>query len=267
MTAIGTRGGSIWVEHSGSGPALLFLAGLGYASWFWRDIAGSLSRSMTTLAIDARGTGRSSGVGAAISVADLAADACGVLDALGVDRAHVVGHSMGGYVALTLAAQRPDRVLTLTVAGSSGGGPKSIGVPQETLAAWSANRERPPQEFARRTMPLAFAPGWVEANPDRFERWLSERLRFPTSAVAWSAHYEAAASFLKAGIDLSLVRAPTLVIHGTADRIVPFENAVVMSRELPRVRFCSMKDRGHLLSLEDPSSFLAELTQHIRDQT
>jgi len=243
------------VEEAGVGAPVLLLPGLGYAAWCWREAMGGLALHRRAIALDNRGTGRSDKPPGPYSIGQLADDAAGVLDALGVPAAHVVGHSMGGYVALTLARRHPAKTLSLVLVATSAGGPQALPVPPQTLASWQSAAHLPPHEYARRTMPLSYAPGWVETHSDSFEGHLGARLKYPTPPQAWAAQFAACQAYLDEGIPPAGIHAPTLVVHGTADRVVPFENGRRLAAALPRARLVTFEGGGHLCFLEKPAEF------------
>jgi len=137
--------------------------------------------------------------------------------------------------------------------------------PAETAAAWQANAGRSPQEFARATMPLSFRPGWTDEHPDEFEALLADRLEYPTPPECWRAQYDACNDWTARLTPVEQIEAPTLVVHGDADRVVPYENGVELARRIPGSRFEQFSGAGHLLFLESPgrlnpmvSSFLSD---------
>jgi pimeloyl-ACP methyl ester carboxylesterase len=254
---------SLWVEQSGNGPAVLLVAGLGYSNWCWRELQSALSPDYGVISFDNRGTGRSDKPAGPYSIAMLADDAAGLLRALKVPSAHVVGHSMGGYIAMTLALAQPEMVRTLTLVGTTCGGPGTVPVPETTLRLWSEVAGLPPEQSARRSMPTSFAPGWTERNPQRFERLLAARLRYPTPPQCWAAQYAACAAYIERGIDAGRIRCPTLVIHGTEDRVVPYPNGVTLARRIPGARLVTLPGGGHLPPQEDPEGFAGLVRLHL----
>jgi pimeloyl-ACP methyl ester carboxylesterase len=172
-------------------------------------------------------------------------------------RAHVAGFSMGGYVAQTLALRHPQLVERLVLVCTATGGEAHVPLPAETQAVWEANAGRTPEEFARATMPLAFAPGWSDEHPDELERLLRDRLEHPTPPECWRAQYDACWRFVEQTTPVEELAAPTLVVHGGADRIVPHENGVALAARIPGARFEIFAGGGHLLFLEDAPRFNA----------
>jgi 3-oxoadipate enol-lactonase len=234
---------------------LLLIAGLGQGAWAWRWVLPELSRSYRTIAFDNSGTGTRSELPARASVSELAADAVAALEEHGAERAHVVGLSMGGYVALTLALERPEVVGSLVLAGTGAGGPDRVPRPRHVADAFRAALGTPPEEFGRRTMPYTFAAGWAEANPGRFEEILALRLERPTSYEAIDAHANACYSFYRAGPEVERIDVPALVVHGDEDLIVPVENGRRLAERLPNAEYVELRGAGHNLPLEDPERF------------
>jgi len=248
-------GGELYAEEHGAGEPLILIAGLGQALWIWRWSLPALAQHRRVLVYDARGTGRSTAPLEPCTVDAMAEDAEAVLQAAGVTRADVLGFSMGGYVALTLALAQPARVRSLVLAGTGAGGPGRVPRPPEVRAAFAEAWGLEPAEFGRRTLPHALAPGWPERNPERIEEILAARLERPTSYEAISAHAEACYGFYRAGVEVERIQAPALVVHGDADRIIPVENGRMLASRLPSAEYVELPGRGHDLMLEDPEAF------------
>ena len=245
----------IAVVDAGEGDPVLLIPGLGYGAWSFTHQIDDLSSAAQVLAMDNRGTGRSDKPPGPYSIEQLAADAQAVLEQRGATPATVVGTSMGGYVALTLALRCPEAVSALVLTATTCGGPGSFGVPETTLQAWADAAPLGPEGFARATMPLSLRPGWCEEHPEEFEELLSLRLSSPTPVEAWRAQFDACARFLDAGLAEGAVRQPTVIVHGTADRVVPYENAAHLARRLPHASLVTMEGAGHLCWIERSREF------------
>jgi len=249
------RLGDLWVEEQGGGPALLLLQGLGNSGWPARRIAPWFSDRRRVIAFDNRGTGRSSKSPPPDSIAQLANDAAAVLDALGVEQAHVMGHSMGGYIAQTLALQRPELVRSLLLVGTGAGVPGHEPVPAATTVIWLANAHLPGTDYARATMYLSFAEGWTEAHSDLYEELIDERVQYPTPPECWRAQYDACVRFVKRGLPIERIDVPVLVIHGDADRVVPISNGQAIARRIPSAELVVLAGVGHYPYFEAPEAF------------
>ncbi|MGH8926797.1 MAG: alpha/beta fold hydrolase, partial [Acidimicrobiia bacterium] len=213
----------LFVEQLGDKTAVAFIPGLGYAGWCWEG-QRELARDWRLVLIDNRGSGRSPKPDGPYSIATMTEDAAAVIVDHGLAPAHVVGHSLGGYLAMGLAVSRPELVRSVTLISTSPGGPSATPVPDATREAWLAKAGLPPAEYARATMHLSLAEGWVERHPAEYEHWLAARLQYPTPPEAWAAQYAAGDAHLTDGLDVTGIETPTLVIHGDADRIVPIAN-------------------------------------------
>jgi 3-oxoadipate enol-lactonase len=235
---------------------LLLIAGLGQGSWVWRWLLPDLTGDRRTIGFDARGTGLLADVPARESVGEMAADARECLDG----PAHVLGFSMGGYVALTLALAERELVRSLILVGTGGGGPGRIPRPRHVAQAFDEAFGLPQEEFARRTLPYTFRPGWPDSNPERLEEILAARLEEPTPYATIEAHVAACYRFYDDGCEAERIGVPALVVHGSADLIVPVENGRMLAERLPRVQYVELKGRGHNLMLEEPET-LARLVR------
>jgi pimeloyl-ACP methyl ester carboxylesterase len=245
------------VEEHGDGFPFLLVQGLGYAKWAsraqWQDYAAR----RRVLAFDNRGTGRSGKPAGPYSMELLADDAASVLDARGIASADVYGHSMGGFVALTLALRRPDLVRSLVLVATGPGGPEHEPLPEETLASWMSAAGLPADEAVRRTFATAFAPGWEGDHPDEYAEWLAARLDPPTPPECWWAQLEAAAVYKERGVNVEQIAVPALVVHGDLDRVVPVSNGRLLAARLPRAQLVVLPGRGHVPMLEEPEEFSA----------
>lgn len=245
-------GVEIHVEEQGAGAPVVMVQGLGYAAWAWRPQSTAVAQVARAIVMDNRGTGRSDKPPAPYSIEQMADDVAAVIEDAAGGPAVVVGASMGGYIAMVLALRRPDVVAGLVLVSTTIGGPQSVGVPEETLAAWRTNAHLSAPEFARATMPISLAPGWPERRPGRFEELLAARLEHPTPPEAWRAQFDACEKFLAVGLPDGEISVPTYAVHGTADRVVPYPNAAVVKQRIPHAEVVTMKDCGHLCWLERP---------------
>ena len=262
VSILSQDGTLLHLEGSPGGTPVLVLHGLGYASWaalpLRRHLAG-LSPDLGIWSLDNRGTGGSDRGSRRSSVELLAADAALAAERLG-GGVHVVGYSMGGYIAQVLAARRPDLVASVVLMSTSGGGAHAVPLPESTRRAWLEAASGPPDEYARRTMPLSFRPGWPEDHPKEYQAVLEARLRRPTPAEVWREQYEECEKYLLAGCDIERLTAPALVLHGGADRVLPVENGRALANALPAAVYQEYPAAGHLLHIEEPARVAADLS-------
>ena len=210
----------------------------------------------------ARGTGALKHVEPRRSVPEMAADAAEFLDGRA---AHVVGLSMGGYISLTLALAQPELVQSLYLIGTGAGGPDRVPRPQHVREAYEAAARLPPGEYERITQPLSLAPGWPEANPERFEEILAARMAdVATLDVMW-AHLEACYEYYDAAIPVERIEARAFVLHGSEDLVVPPENGRMLAARLPNARYEELPGGGHNLPLEIPDEVAQRIEAWVSD--
>jgi pimeloyl-ACP methyl ester carboxylesterase len=210
----------------------------------------------------ASGTGELRDLPPRRSVREMAAD---VAELLAGAPAHLVGLSMGGYVSLTVALERPELVRSLYLIGTGAGGPTRVPRPQHVREAYEAAVALPPGEYERATQPLSLAPGWPDANPERFEEILAARMAdVATLDVMW-AHLEACYEYYDAAIPVERIRARAFVLHGGEDLVVPPENGRMLAARLPNARYEELPGGGHNLPLERPEEIAQRIDAWVSD--
>jgi 3-oxoadipate enol-lactonase len=127
MPFVENQGAKIYWDEQGSGDPLLLIMGLSYPSYMWHRSRPMLAQRYRTIALDNRGVGQSDAPAGVYSIALMASDAAAVLDAAGVESAHVFGVSMGGMIAQEFALQYPERVRSLILGCTTAGSPRRTG--------------------------------------------------------------------------------------------------------------------------------------------
>ena len=230
-------------------PPLLLIAGLGSQMLSWDDDFCALlaSRGFRVIRYDNRDSGLSTWVEDAYTLDDMADDAAGLLDALGIAAAHVVGASMGGFIAQLLTLNHPGRVLTLTSIMSGPNGDDQVQPTAEGTAVLMA--PAPPTREERIALGL-WAKQKLLGPADPFDEPY-ERARI-TRAVDRAYHPAGFGRQLGAILVargrlewLGSVGVPTLVIHGDADILVPVENGRRVAAAIPGARLMEMEGMGH----------------------
>jgi pimeloyl-ACP methyl ester carboxylesterase len=230
----GTR---IWFDVAGAGEPLLLLSGQSLDSRMWTGVRDDLARQHRVVVLDHRGTGRSESPDEpAYSTALFARDALAVLDAVGVECAHVYGFSMGGRVGQVLAADVPRRVGALVLAASGPGGRHEVARAAEATRALLRAAS---SETRHLVAELFFTPDWAARNPEAVELVLPANSR-----AAQRLHY--AASTGHDGWDLlPRIGAPTLVLHGSDDRLTPVANAELLAERVPNAELAVLPSARH----------------------
>jgi 3-oxoadipate enol-lactonase len=249
-------------ERRGSGPPLLLVHGLGYARWGWEPVLPGLARCFDVILFDNRGIGESDAPPGPYTAAEMAGDALRVLDDAEVERAHVVGTSLGGMVVQELAVTAPHRVDRLVLACTTPGGPHAHPMPQATISLMAEAATLEPAVALRRFVENALAPATVAEHPELVDRIMAHRLATAQPPAAWAAQAAAGATF-DAYDRLGSLTAPTLVQHGDEDVVVDPNNADLLVDRLPDARLERYPGAGHLFFWEAPDRFVSSVTSFL----
>jgi len=240
-------------ERAGSGPPLLLIMGMSGTYDHWHaGFLEDLRRDFDTIVYDHRGVGASSRLGEGrLTIAQLAQDAAGLLDALRVDSAHVLGFSMGGMVAQELALAYPERIRTLVLGGTYCGGEGSALMPEASLrklteGASSGVRAR----AVRAAWEVNVSPSFA-ADEDAYAHFLGIGLRRAVARQVIMVQMRAIARF-DTSARLSELRLPTLVVHGTLDAMLPVQNGRMIAELIPDSRLEILEGIGHMFFWEQP---------------
>lgn len=245
-----SAGVGIAYEVVGRGEPVLLAQGLGYGGSGWGPARELLAEGFRVVAFDNRGFGGSDAPPGPYTVRELAADAVAVLDAAGIERAYVVGASLGGMVAQVLALDWPERVDRLVLACTTPGGLGSYPMPARTVQLMLEAPQLPQDVALRRFVENAVGNG----SSTLVEAILAYRLANPPDPNGWQA--QAAAGAIHDALDrLGAIAAPTLVVHGTADAVVDPRNAELLAERIPSARLELLPGVGHMLFWEEPERF------------
>lgn len=235
---------NIYHETRGRGEPLLLIMGLGGgASLWWRQV-DFLSPEYRVISYDSRGVGRTDRPDTPYSMDMMVADAAGLLETLGIARAHVYGVSMGGMVAQELALRHPKLVSSLVLGATTCGGEQAVIPPTEALRELFGIMALPPAEVARVSTSVTFSAGFMRSHPARVREWLKKGALSPPSAAGFKRQAEAVAGF-GTWDRLPRVSAPTLILAGTADQLIPAENSRILASRIPHAELVFFEGAGH----------------------
>jgi 3-oxoadipate enol-lactonase len=245
MPYVKNQGTNIYWDEQGSGPPVLLIMGLSFTHEMWFRVLPFLVGNYRTIYFDNRGMGRSGVPRGPYRMSLMAQDAAAVLDAAGVSAAHVVGASMGGMIAQELALRHPHRVLSLLLGCTSFGG---------LFARWPEFSHAPRSiplaggEDARMLREAALVP--LLYSPSTPVELIQEDLRV-RSQCGWSARgfwgQFGGILLWNSYRRLPRIKAPTLLVHGDQDRLVPPANGRTVANRIPGARFELIKKAGHVL--------------------
>jgi pimeloyl-ACP methyl ester carboxylesterase len=254
MSSIRVGDVELHVEQHGDGPALLLVAGIPAVASDWAPLCERLAASRHVIAYDNRGSGRSGSTPGPYTTRQLAADAAGLLDALGIVHADVFGMSMGGMIAQELALGWPERVRRLVLGCTHAGVHHAARQPREAGRAF-ALRTDDWAERMRALAPFAFAR---DVDAATLARFIDKKTRDVQDPVGYQAQIDAVLAH-DAYARLPTLRAPTLIITGDDDQVIPAASSDVLHQQIPGSRLEVVPGAGHLFFLEQPERTVALL--------
>jgi non-heme chloroperoxidase len=238
------------------GEAIVFVHGWP-DSWFsFSRVLGLLPERYRAYAFDQRGFGDSERPACCYGIDDLAADVVAVLDAIGVERASLVGHSLGTFIARRTAETRPERLVRLVLIGSAVTARNQVLL--EMQASLRTLEDPVPAEFAREFQSSTVHLPLPEAF---FERIVAESLKLP--ARLWREVLDGLIA-LDDAADLVRITAPTLLIWGEQDALFPREEQDRLVAAIPDARLLVYPETGHCPNWERPERVAADLDAFLR---
>jgi 3-oxoadipate enol-lactonase len=262
MPTLPVDSNELYYERRGAGEPLLMIAGMSGHSLHWGEaFLSALERDFELVLYDHRGVGRSSADEGPFTIAGLAADAAGLLEGLGIERAHVLGISMGGMVAQELALTAPERVLTLTLGCTYCGGPEARFTDDRVvnalaMAILSGDLERRLRAGWGFNVSAAFAGG--EGN---FERFSEVAMQYPIALEVIVAQVQAVIGH-DTSQRLAGISSPTLVVHGSDDQMLAAVNGELVAGLIPGARLELLDGVGHLFFWEQPERAAELIAEH-----
>ena len=246
MPFIDNQGAKIYWDEQGTGEPVLLIMGLGYPSPMWYRTRPLLAARYRTIALDNRGVGRSDTPPGPYPIALMASDAAAVLDAGGIESAHVYGVSMGGMIAQEFTLQYPERVRSLILGCTASGGPHVVKAEPEVNQLLMSRGNLSPEEAAEASVPFIYDSATSRALIDEDLAMRKEWLPKPEAYMAqlhgilsWEAYSR-----------LDQIRAPTLVLHGESDRLVPAGNGRLIAERIPGAKLVLLPHAGHIYSTD-----------------
>ena len=241
----------MYYEVHGEGFPLIMIMGLsGNINWWDPHLIAKLSTKFQLVVFDNRGAGRTDTSNRKYTVKLFADDSAGLMDALGISRAHVLGISMGGMIAQELALSYPEKVGKLILCSTTCGGPKSVPPSEKALEMLTAdNRALSHEEVIRMAIPFLVTGKFIEDNPDLVEFKTRQMLKVPISNAAYIRQLDAIMEF-DAYERLSQIKVPTLILHGKQDMLVPPENGSILATAILDSKLVYFKNSAHELTEE-----------------
>ena len=232
----------------GDGPPILLIGGIGMDAGAWWRTVPVLARRFRVVTFDPRGLGRSTASPLVSTTDGLAADCIAVMDAAGIDAAHIYGFSLGGMVAQKLALRHGERVRRLVLGSTHAGG--------MLYQSWTGGAMGPGLSLfeadpARAAVPYTYGRRCREQHPERIEEDLARR---PPLSNLTRAAQVGAVLMHDARASVRRIDAPTLVVHGAEDRLIPVAAGEHLASAIPGAHLLVLSDAGHFYPTDEPSA-------------
>lgn len=266
MPQIKANGINIYYEEQGTGEPLLLIMGFTVSSIGWHWNIPTFAKSFRTIAFDNRGVGQSDKPDIPYSMAMFADDTVGVLDALGIERAHVFGISMGGMIAQEFTLRYPQRVKTLILGCTNCGGQNTVlSKDPDVLHMLENIASVDVQQAALIMTKVAVTPWFLQKRMNVLLELNQLSAQHPTPKHGMVRQMEAIS-----GHDtyerLLQITTPTLVITGKEDGLVPPENSVTLSQRIPNADLAILANASHLFNIELPIATVETVKEFIQRQ-
>jgi 3-oxoadipate enol-lactonase len=261
MPFVENQGTKIYWDEQGSGEPLLLIMGLSYPSYMWHRTRPILAQTYHTIALDNRGVGQSDVPPDVYSIELMASDAAAVLDAAGVQKAHVFGLSMGGMIAQEFALQYPKRVRSLILGCTAAGGPHAVRAEPEVLEVLM-RQGMTPEEAKEAIIPFIYDPGTPR---ERIDEDMAIRMKwYPTSQgyqgqlqgiIGWEAYSR-----------IARITAPTMVVHGETDQLIPPANGRLIAERIPGAKLLLIPRASHIFETDQPGVANRAILEYLATQ-
>ncbi len=262
MATTHINGVELYHEVHGDGPPLLLVAGLASDANSWDSVAGRLGERYRVIVLDNRGTARTKPLETEITIARMADDCVALIRHLGLPSVNLLGHSMGGSIAMDIALRYPEVVDKLVLVGTAASGSKRNISLLLDWAAWLESGMDPEMWF-RNIFYWVFSSRFFED-----EKTVRDFIDFeiaypyPIDKTAFRRQVEALAAF-DCSRELSGIKAETLVVAARDDLLFPPDECAVLARAIPGASFEVVDNAGHSTHVENPQGFIDCIVEFI----
>jgi 3-oxoadipate enol-lactonase len=261
MPYVENQAAKIYWDEQGPGDPLLLIMGLSYASNMWHRTRPFLAQSFRTIAFDNRGIGRSDVPPGVYPIALMASDAAAVLDAAGVTSAHVFGVSMGGMIAQEFALQYPQRVRSLILGCTNAGGPHGVRAEPHVLQTLT-RQGMTPQESSEAMIPFIYDAATPRA---RIDEDMALRMRWYPTLQGYMGQLQGILQW-EAYSRIAQIAAPTLLIHGETDQLIPVANAPLLAERIAGAKLALIPHASHIFETDQPGVAVRAITEFLAAQ-
>ncbi len=263
MATVNVNGCEIYYEVHGQGDPLVLIMGLRRnLEWWYRQIP-ALSQHFQVIAFDNRGAGRSDKPVMEYSIRLFADDTAGLMEALAIPKAHILGSSMGGYIAQELALNYPAKVKSLVLGCTGCGGDRAVIMSPERMEKFTANKGLKPEEILRKDMDIYYSDDYVDQNSEIIEEFVEISMRYYQPADAFFRQFDACLRH-DTGDRLHHLATPTLIMTGDDDPLVPPQNSHVLKDLIAGADLSVFAGGRHCFFIEQADRFNKEAVDFLK---
>ena len=258
------NGFNLYYEIHGKGFPLLMILGLS-ENIYWLDppLIEELSKSFKVIIFDNRDVGRSDRTEGEFTCKMMADDTDGLMDALDINKAHILGHSMGGFIAQELVLNYPERVEKLILCSSGCGGSKAPLINPKTMRfLMKLSRREHTRKVIEEGMPHMFSEDFIKNNSEYIKKKIEDILTIPTEPEVFMQQISTRFNSYRR---LKNIKVPTLILHGKEDILLPPGNAELLAEKIFGAKLIYFENVAHMIFLEEPRKFIDEIIEFLKD--
>ena len=236
-------------EQSDNCP-LVMVMGLSGVKEDWGDLVSQLAESRQVLVIDNRGMGESDIPTGAYSIEVMARDVLAVANQLDWEQFDLLGVSMGGMISQQLAVLFPQRIRKLVLMSTSHGGPNQTPISVEAFQAFQSDPKASVFDKVKQFLKINYTQQWLDDHPKQFEANVHESIKYRRSGRGILNQMSAIMGF-NLEKEITKIKLPTLVVHGSGDRLLDFSNGRMIAEKIPDAKLETIEGAGHLVWMVD----------------
>jgi pimeloyl-ACP methyl ester carboxylesterase len=262
LPKVTVNGLKLYYEIEGDGAPVVLIPGFAAGRWIWFKQTAELARKFRVIIFDPRGVSASDKPEGPQTITLLADDIAHLLQTIGIESAHIVGASFGGFVAQEFALKYPSMTRKLVLCCTSFGGPNHVVPAPETLQALASTKGLNSEERMRANLLLAFTPEYVQTQTDEVDHIVHLRATNDVPEHIYLSQLQAAMNF-NTESRLEEIKSPTLVLSGDADVIVPVQNSRNLAAKIAGAKLHIVKGGSHTFFIEQAGEFNHIVTEFL----
>jgi pimeloyl-ACP methyl ester carboxylesterase len=259
---VSVNGLNLFYEIEGDGEPVVLIPGFAAGRWIWFKQTDELARNFRVIVFDPRGVSASDKPEGPQTIGLLADDIAHLLQTIGVESAHIVGASFGGFVAQEFALKFPAMTRNLVLCCTSFGGSNHVVPAPETLEALASTKGLNSEERMRANLLLAFTPEYVQTQVAEVDEIVHLRATNEVPEHIYLSQLYAAVNF-NSESRLEEIKSPTLVLSGDADVIVPVQNSRNLAAKIPGAKLQVVAGGSHTFFIEQAQEFNRLVTEFL----